>query len=175
MNFFGKKSISSILYWVSSICAIGLALLLLFITLSLIFKNYAISGTNEFSMEIPLTNSYIQSDYTQITLTFLITSMIIFFIYYGIFFYLLRLIFKAFSKERVIFTKTTLGYIKKFALLNIFLPPLGIIAAYFIKNGIDFETIMQGALLVLLGIFSLFVVAVFNEGILLQEETDLTI
>lgn len=52
---------------------------------------------------------------------------------------------------------------------------MGILAAYFIKNRVDFEIIMQGGLLVLLGIFSLFVVAVFNEGILLQEETDLTI
>lgn len=175
MKFFGKKSLSSILYWLCSICVVALTLLLLFIILSLIFKNYAISGTNEFSMEIPLTNSYIKSDYTQITLTFLMTSMIIFFIYYGIFFYLLRLIFKAFSMEKVIFTKKTLGYIRNFAQLNIFLPPLGIIAAYFIKNGIDFEAIMQGGLLVLLGVFSLFVVAVFKEGIVLQEETDLTI
>ena len=103
------------------------------------------------------------------------TSMILFLLYYGVFFYLLRSIFKAFRSEKIIFTKKTLGFIRKFALLNIFLPPMGILAAYFIKNEIDFEIIMQGGLLVLLGIFCLFVVAVFNEGILLQEETDLTI
>ena len=126
-------------------------------------------------MEIPLTNSFIKSNYTEITLSFFITSMILFLLYYGVFFCLLRSIFKAFSKEKVIFTKKTISYIRNFALLNIFLPPLGLLAAYFIKNGIDFETIMQAGLLVFLGIFSLFVVAVFNEGILLQEETDLTI
>ena len=175
MKFFGKKSFSSIIYWKCNLCVIALSLVFIFILISLVFKNYTLSGANEFSMEIPLTNSFIKSNYTEITLSFFMTSMILFLLYYGVFFYLLRSIFKAFRSEKIIFTKKTLGFIRKFALLNIFLPPMGILAAYFIKNEIDFEIIMQGGLLVLLGIFCLFVVAVFNEGILLQEETDLTI
>lgn len=171
MKFFGKKSLSSLLYWLCSACAIGLTLLLLFIILSLIFKNYSVDMNNEFSMGIPFTDSFIRSEFSFTILM----GLKIFMLYYGIFFYLLRTIFKAFSQNNVIFTKKTIDYIKKFAWLNLLLPPLGIIAAYFIKSGVDFETIMQGGLLILLGIFSLFVVAVFKEGIILQQETDLTI
>lgn len=175
MKFFGKKSLSSLLYWLCRAFVIGQALLFIFILVSIVFENYTINSSNEFGIEIPLTDSFIMGNYTEITFSFLVISMSISLLYYGVFFYLLQSIFKAFSLEKVIFTKKTIDYIKKFAWLNILLPPLGIIAAYFIKSGIDFETIMQGGLLVLLGIFALFVVAVFNEGILLQEENELTI
>ncbi len=171
MKFFGKKSLSSLLFWFSTICILGFVLLSLFIFISILFNNYSIDTNNEFSIALPFTGSFIKGDYN----LYIFLAIFAFLIFYGLFFYLLRSIFKAFSQEKLIFTKKTINYIRKFALLNIFLPPLGIIAAYILKNGIDVETIIQGGLLVLLGIFSLFVVAVFKEGIVLQEENDLTI
>jgi len=171
MKFFGKKSLSSLIFWLSTISFITISALILLILISLIFNTLTISSDNQFSISIPFTGSLIQGEYN----TAIFVALIAFMMFYGIFFYLLRAIFKAFSHEKVIFTKKTINRIRQFAWLNIFLPPLGIIAVYFIRNWIDFETIMQGGLLVLLGIFSLFVIAVFKEGIILQEETDLTI
>jgi len=50
-----------------------------------------------------------------------------------------------------------------------------VIAGYLIRGQADFETILQNGLHVLLGIFCLFVVAIFNKGYILQEDTKLTI
>lgn len=175
MKFFGKKSFSSIFYWLCTILTISIVLLLIFIAVSLIFKNYSIGSNNEISIGIPLTETFIKGDLNQFTITFFILSIAIFLLYYGLFFYLLRSIFKVFSREKVIFTNKTISYIKNFGWLNTFLPPLGIIIAYFITSKIDFEIIMQGGLLMALGIFSFFIAAIFNEGIALQEENDLTI
>jgi hypothetical protein len=171
MKFFGKKSLSSLLFWVSTICTLGFAILLVFILFSLILNNNTIHIENELNIALPFTQSFIKSEYSPIILF----SIVLFLLFYGVFFYLLRTLFMAFSKEKVIFTNKMRGSIRKFGFLNIFLPPFGIITTFFIKKGVDFEIVLQGGLLVLLGVFSLFVVAVFKEGIVLQEENDLTI
>ena len=168
---FGKHSLSTLLFWVFNIIWIGCIIGLLFVVISLISNNYSINADNEFAMTIPYTGSVIKGAYTAM-IFFVIIALLAF---YGAFFYLLRSIFKSFRKEAHLFTKQVILYIKGFALLKIVFPPIAIIASYLIRGQADFETILQNGLHVLLGIFCLFVVAIFNKGYILQEDTKLTI
>ena len=171
MKIFGKKSLSSVLYWCSTLCLIGLSLLFVFLLGSLILNSYTIDTNNQFTIPFLFNDTFIKGDYSPI----IFPAIISFVLFYGAFCFLLRLIFDAFSRDKELFTKNTLQHIKIFSLLNIIGPILGVIIAHFIKNGIDLEVFLQTGLHVLLGLFCLFVVAVFNRGIVLQDETNLTI
>lgn len=171
MKFFGKNSLSSVLYWVSTVCLIGFIVGLLFVSISFMTNNYSIRGANEFLIAVPYTSTVIKGDFS----LSIVAAIIAFMMFYALFFFLLKVIFKAFSRDEYLFTERTIRYIRGFALINIIFPPLAVIAGYMIKNGVDFETVMQNGLHVLLGIFSLFVVAVFNKGNTLQEDINLTI
>ena len=171
MKIFGKTSLSSLLFWIFNLSWIGCMIGFIFVGISLISNNYAIAADNQFAISIPFTGSAIKGEYTVMTFVAIIALLL----FYGVFFYILRTIFKSFVNEEQLFTKKVITYFKGFALINILFPPLVLIAGYMVKGQTDFETILQIGLHVLLGIFCLFVVAIFNMGYILQEDTKLTI
>ena len=93
---------------------------------------------------------------------------------YAVFFWLLGCIFSAFSDERI-FTQTAVQALGYFSRASLSVP----IAIFIFYAIVTMDARMGEALLAmvhwLLGIFTLFLAAIFREGYQLQQEQDLTI
>lgn len=92
---------------------------------------------------------------------------------YGIFFWMAARVFKVFLQPKL-FTRENIVELKRFYVLNIFVPlPISILASFFIPV----ENIIWGLGLVhfFLGIFAFFLAGIFAQGVSLQKEQDLFI
>ncbi|WP_378179515.1 hypothetical protein [Aquimarina sp. SS2-1] len=170
LKMFGKKSVSSVLFYCTRIATYGYIVFLLFIVISLLTNNFIIINENEFQIEIPFTDSILKGDYDASTFM----AIICFFIFYSVFFFLLSLIFKTFSGEKL-FTEIAIKYLRWFTILNFILPGLYIIVGFLIQYKIDLEDIISGLLHIGLAIFAGFIATIFKMGFTLQEENELTI
>ncbi len=170
MKMFGKKSVSSILFYGSSITYSGYALFILFIIIALVFNQLTIIDTNYFQLSIPFTNSIIKGAY-HISNFIAIVS---FFLFYTVFFYLLSLIFKTFKAERL-FTNRAIIHLKWFTLLNLIFPIFHIIIDSIYNSHLSTDDLIATLLHIGLGVFASFIATIFKLGYRLQEENDLTI
>jgi hypothetical protein len=92
---------------------------------------------------------------------------------YGIFFWLSARVFRVFFQPKL-FTKENISELKRFYLLNIFIPfPAAMLAIFFVPV----ETVIWGLIVVhlFLGIFAFFLAGIFAQGVNLQNEQDLFI
>jgi len=167
---FGKKSLSTVLFYGNRLITIGYAVFMLLIIIALLTNSYSVFGDNELHIQIPFTDSFIKGKYAIETLI----GLLCFFIFYGSFFYILSLIFKTFSAEKL-FTEEAIKYLKWFTILNLSLPVIYIIVGVVLDTNIKPEDIIPGLLHVALGIFSAFIATIFRLGFTLQEENELTI
>ena len=100
MKLFGTKSLSHYLFYGSTLAAIGSILLVGFILLSLALGNYTLIE-NRFQISIPLfPELFIKGFYEQN----IIVAITLVMFYFGVFFYVLSLIFKSFLRDISLFT-----------------------------------------------------------------------
>lgn len=92
---------------------------------------------------------------------------------YGLFFLLISNVFKVFFQPKL-FTQNGINHLRRFYLVNLFLPSIVIfLASIFIS--LDNEVSIFIVLHFMLGIFAYFLAAIFKQGLNLQNEQDLFI
>ncbi|WP_423819638.1 DUF2975 domain-containing protein [Salinimicrobium sp. TIG7-5_MAKvit] len=105
--------------------------------------------------------------------TYLIFSFLIPVLGYGLFFWLLSNVFKVFYQDKL-FTAENIVHLRRFYLINIFLPTvLTIFTSFFMP--IEHEIFLIIILHLVLGVFVFFMSEIFNQGLHLQNEQDLYI
>ncbi|AXT57025.1 DUF2975 domain-containing protein [Aquimarina sp. MMG015] len=170
LKMFGKKSLSTVLFYSTRLIMMGYGAFLLFLIVSLVSNNFIITESDELQIYIPFTTSMIKGGYN--TITFI--GVFCFLILYSAFFLVLSLIFKTFSAEKL-FTEEAIKYLRWFTILNLILPIAYVIIGILISNKIVFNDITPGLLHLGLGIFAAFIATIFKLGFTLQEENELTI
>lgn len=106
-------------------------------------------------------------------LPYLIFSFLLPLLSYGLFFWLSARVFKVFYQPKL-FTQENLSVLKLFYQFNIFLPlPIVLVSSFFV----EVESIIWLLVFVhfILGIFSLFLANICEQGLQLQNEQDLFI
>jgi hypothetical protein len=117
-------------------------------------------GEGRFEIYYPFTRSpFLLGDYTAGYLV----PMLLTVCFYSLFFWLLSGVFDAFRQEKLFV------YIS-----NLTLPLLILLVAVIYRMG-EADMLMIAVLHAVLGIFAYFMAAIFKEGVLLQEEQDLTL
>ncbi|MAU26448.1 MAG: hypothetical protein CMH48_04580 [Muricauda sp.] len=171
MKLFGTKSLSHYLFYGSTLAAIGSILLVGFILLSLALGNYTLIE-NRFQISIPLfPELFIKGFYEQN----IIVAITLVMFYFGVFFYVLSLIFKSFKSEKL-FTEKVVKSLNRFAILNLVVfPALYIIIHFVVMKKSGYNDIHNLILSLILGVFILFIAAIFKRGLKVQNENDLTI
>ena len=101
------------------------------------------------------------------------TEMYVGIIAYGTFFWLLSDVFSAFRKEKI-FTASSVRKLSRFYIANLTVPIVVLVLLSVLTNG---ENIMGmiTALHFIIGIFAFFMASIFQQGVNLQDEQDLTI
>jgi len=171
MKIFGPKSLSYYLFFTSRIAAIGSILLVGYILLSLRIGNYTVIQ-NQFQIPFPpFTETYIKGFYQQNIIVTITLAML----FFGVFFFLLSNILKTF-KAKKLFTTKAVRQLHYFAILNLLIGPILYFVIHFLimkKN--NFNDLHNLILLLILGVFVLFIAAIFKQGYQVQHENDLTI
>lgn len=169
MKMFGKNSVSIILFYLSRVSAIGVLLFVLFILFSWFTGGIQIDQEGVFNLQIPLSNSVIKGKYTMMTLLAIMGT----FTFYSAFLYLLSLLFRVFTVEPL-FTPQAIKYLSYFTIINIILP-VGYFLVMLVVQQASMEDIAIVTLHLTLGLFAAFISAIFKQGVVLQEEQNLTI
>ena len=167
------RLISTVLYFVTSILAIGYITTSIYVLISTWFKlsSFKIIEDNRFAIYYPFTEKpfLLGSEYTfQYVL-----EMVVGIGLYGIFFFLLSKVFYTFKQEKL-FTLQGVSNLSRFYIFNIILAPLILIALAVISNE-DLPYIVMISAHFIFGIFALFIAAIFRQGLNLQNEQDLFI
>ncbi len=170
MKMFGKKSVSTLLFYVSTISFWGYFIFTIILSILLITNQFTQENGDYFQVSIPFTGSVIKGINHPLTLL----AIIAFFLFYSAFFYLLTQLFKTFKAEKL-FTENAIVFLKRFTILNLIVPLLYLIIGAIATHHISTDDLISGLLHVFLGIFAAFIAAIFKLGYRLQEENDLTI
>ena len=171
------RSISTILYFTTRIMAWGYLITMLYSVFVLSFKT-GFNLENEGKLAViyyPFTTErFLLCEYN----TPGIVEMLLTIGAYGVFFWLLSDVFKAFRQERL-FTKLAVTSLSRFYIANLTVPLLGMLLLKIISNEYgSTEYSITGIVLVLhtvLGVFAYFMAAIFKQGVSLQNEQDLYI
>ena len=168
---FGPKSLSYYLFFGSRTAALGSILLVSFILISLATGNFEVIN-NQFQIQIPLLKeTYIKGFYK----TNIIVTIALAMGFFTIFFYMLSNILKTFKAEKL-FTSKAIKQLNYFAVLNLIVGPILYLLIHFvIMDKSSFSDIYNLFLSLILGVFVLFIIAVFKRGYKVQNENDLTI
>jgi hypothetical protein len=170
MKMFGPKSLSYYLFYLSRIAAIGSLALIIYILGSLAIGNYEIAD-NQFQIALPLLpETFIRGFYESNIITTITLAML----FFAVFFYLLSNILKTFKAD-VLFTEKAIKQLNYFAVLNLLAGPALYFIIYIIMDKSGFGDAHNLLLSLLLGVFVLFIRAIFKKGYLVQHEQDLTI
>lgn len=170
MKMFGEKSLSFYLFYITRIFSIVIGVLLLFIIFSFVTGNYNLNE-GRFAINISFLEVAIKGFYKFNIIATISTTLLL----YTVFFYLLSLIFKTF-KAKILFTEIAIKRLNIFALFNLVGTPFFFVIIHFvIMKHKTFRDLPTYILHLLLGIFILFIVAIFKRGYKVQSENDLTI
>ncbi|NNK10442.1 MAG: DUF2975 domain-containing protein [Flavobacteriaceae bacterium] len=170
MNMFGPQSLSYYLFYLSRIAAIGSIALITFILISLAIGNFEIVD-NQFQIALPLLSETFIKGFFKANIITTITLAMLFF---SVFFYLLSNILKTFKAEKL-FTQKAIKQLNYFAILNLLIGPVIYFIIHFIMEKSNFNDAYNLLLSLLLGVFVLFIKAIFKKGYVVQHEQDLTI
>jgi hypothetical protein len=175
IKMFGKYSVSTILYWLFRALLFLLVTVLLFFVLSIVFGNYEEILSQDYrslKIKMPL-GTY---DFILIRMDAKgIISWLSPFIEKGLFLYLLILIFKNFKKEDLIFARSSIKALQLFAILNIAMPIVYALFDILMFHQLVYLNVLPSLPNVIIGLFTLFILAVFKKGFKIQQENELTI
>ncbi|WP_160318799.1 DUF2975 domain-containing protein [Lacinutrix algicola] len=174
LKMFGKYSVSSLLFWVFSILLMIEVLYILFFIVSGVVGHYELQTYNDYYsylFDMPFTNSRwsVRMD-TKGLISFLFP-----FIKTGLLFYLLVLIFKSLKQDELIFKESSIKYLKFFAIFNICLPIVYSLFDLLMFKQWVYLNVMPSLPNFIIGLFTLFVLAIFKQGFQIQQENELTI
>lgn len=167
------RIIATILFYLTRILAAGYLFTSMYILFSSSLKlsSFKLLENNRFAITYPFTDKNFLLG-SENTIQY-IAEMAISIGFYGVFFYLLSTVFNTFMQQRL-FTFQGVKNLKRFYFFNLFITPvvLGVIAT------ISIEDLPYVGLIVahfIIGIFALFLEAIFRQGVNLQNEQDLFI
>jgi hypothetical protein len=170
------RLVSSVLFYVSRAAAFLFLLTAVYsagVVLSYYYSSSAalpIQITDQyFTIFYPFTRTpFLLGDYTA---SFLFSSFLTI-AFYGLFLWLLSDVFRAFRQQKL-FTKKGVSRLSRFYITNLLVPLLLLLMLLLFQNDIsDLVRIMF--LHLVIGIFAWFMAAIFKQGVILQEEQDLT-
>lgn len=167
------RFISTILFYLARILAIGYLLTTLHLFISVVFKlsTFQLLENNRFAICYPFTDKkfLLGSEYT----FSYVAEMVLTIGFYGLFFWLLSNVFQTF-RQQPLFTKQGIRNLKAFYVVNLVISPLlfGFLSVFSNEDLPFFAMIVAHAII---GIFAYFLTAIFNEGVGLQNEQDLYI
>jgi hypothetical protein len=171
------RFIAGILYYLTRIVSI-LILMITFYATILVLINWAhpapslpiqILKDGSFQIFLPFTHIvFLLGDYST---AYLVTNLLTF-AFYGLFLWLLGGVFYAFRQPKL-FTKNGVVQLSRFYLINIFIP--FVLIVLFVVFGQELGDLIRIILLhLVIGVFAFFMTAIFKQGLILQEEQDLT-
>jgi hypothetical protein len=165
------RVIASFLYHLTSLLSILYLLTGLYSLVVIMVPGMPIRVTDGvFEIYYPFTKSpFLLGDYTR---SFFTTMWLTTF-GYGIFLWLLSRVFKTFKQQKL-FTSIGVKRLSAFYIVNLVAPITILILLAIAGQGIN-EMIIITGLHAILGIFAFFMAAIFKQGLLLQEEQDLTL
>lgn len=170
------RSIASLLFYLSRIAAVVFLVTALYATAVVILFHYTSSPSlpirvqqSAFTLFYPFTQkAFLLGDYTT---TFLVTYLFLM-TFYGIFLWLLSDVFRAFRQQKL-FTPKGVLRLSRFYITNLLVPVLFMaLVLVFQSEMSDLVRIMF--LHLVIGVFAWFMAAIFKQGLILQEEQDLT-
>jgi len=127
---------------------------------------------NQFQIAIPLfPKTYIKGFYESNIITTITLTMI----YFSLFFYMLSNILRTFKADKL-FTSKAIKQLNYFAIINLLIgPALYLVIHFIIMDKSNFSDIYNLFLSLILGVFVLFIIAIFKKAYNVQSENDLTI
>jgi hypothetical protein len=129
-----------------------------------------VSEAGSFVIFYPFTRiPFLAGDYTTSYFVVSLLTMAL----YGIFLWLLSGVFLAFKRERL-FTLINVLHLKRFYLFNIFVPLIFLLSLVIFSQEVR-DAMVIVFLHIMIGVFAFFMAAIFKQGLLLQEEQDLTL
>ncbi|MGB8190601.1 MAG: DUF2975 domain-containing protein [Chitinophagaceae bacterium] len=172
------KLIANILYYITKIISIlylvtgayVLGVVLLSKTSSASWIPIDVLSDGSFRIFYPFTRTpFILGEYNN---SYLVISIAIILLY-GLFLWLLSGVFNAFRQERL-FTPKNVSRLKRFYRFNVIIPVLSLLILAIIGYELS-DVVGIGFLHLLAGVFAFFMAAIFKQGLVLQEEQDLTL
>jgi len=167
------RIISVIGFYVTRLAAFAYLITALYVLLSVLLKlpGYEMPEHNKFSINYPFSNKHFLNG-SENTAAY-IFEMVALIFFYGVFFLLLGNVFKTFEQKKL-FTSQGVSHLKRFYILNLFIcPVLFVILMILSHEDISYPILLIAHIVI--GIFSLFLVAIFNQGLKLQNDQDLYI
>lgn len=129
-----------------------------------------VKSNGSFVIFYPFTETpFLLGDYTRSY--FLISTSTV--ALYGLFLWLLSCVFRAFRQQRLFIPKS-ISRLERFYLFNLGVPILFLIFLAFSGHELR-DALIIVFLHVMIGVFAFFMAAIFKQGLLLQEEQDLTL
>ncbi|TCO21456.1 DUF2975 family protein [Pedobacter psychrotolerans] len=167
------RHISTIAFYLTRVIAAGYILTALYIILCVAFNLSTLQHLpdNRFAICYPFTSQHflLGSEYA----TAYIAEMVLLIFIYGVFFVLLSNVFKSF-KPKKIFTLQGIHHLRLFYLINLLIFPILFLILYVYSV----EDYPYGFMIIahcIMGIFALFIAAIFKQGLNLQNDQDLII
>jgi hypothetical protein len=170
------RFIASILFYISRACAVLFLITALYaaaVTLSFYYSSAGwlpiTTEDGHFTIFYPFTEKpFLLGDYTfSYLFTYLFTVA-----FYGLFLWLLSGVFQAFKQQKL-FTKKGVVHLSRFYITNLLMPLLFLVLFFFFRD--ETTDIMRIMLLhLVIGVFAFFMAAIFKQGLVLQDEQDLT-
>ena len=171
------RFVAGILYYLARIISVLILLVTAYATIVILLNLVHPSPSipvqvvedGSFRIFFPFTHSvFLLGDYTPAYLvTYLLTIA-----FYGLFLWLLGGVFYAFRQPRL-FTKWGVIQLSRFYLINLLIP-FSLIVLFVIFRQELSDLIRIILLHLVIGVFSFFMAAIFKQGLVLQEEQDLT-
>jgi hypothetical protein len=170
--------IASVLFYITRILAFIYLAVTAYVTGILVAYNIAGSKVsipvsvegNDFTIYYPFTKQAFLLGENSVL--FIATSLLTL-IAYAVFLWLLSNVFNSFRQERL-FTQKSIRRLSSFYIFNLTIPVITILVLFFL--GIDLGNVLIIAFLhMLAGVFIYFMTAIFRQGLLLQNEQDLTL
>jgi hypothetical protein len=171
------RLVAAILFYVSRVWAIIVLVIAAYASAILLIHLIAPTATipmrvlqdETFRIYFPFTTKiFLLGDYTA---SYLVTNLLMI-VFYGIFLWLLSAVFHAFRQQKL-FTRRGVVRLSRFYIINLFMPLLFVVLLLVFGSEL-FDIIRIGVLHLVIGVFAFFMAAIFKQGLLLQEEQDLT-
>jgi hypothetical protein len=172
------RFIASILYFVARISSIMVQFVTIYaLVVVLLYENnpstslpFQVLADGGFRLFLPFTKTtFLLGDYTT---SYLVSNLMIMG-FYGLFLWLLADVFYTFKQTRLFTPKGVTG-LSRFYITNLLVPFVFIVLLLLFGNEL-LDIVRITLLHLVIGVFAYFMAAIFKQGLVLQEEQDLTL
>jgi hypothetical protein len=170
------RIVANILFYLTRVAAIIYVITAVYTTaVVLLYVSGAAAPMNvengAFEIYYPFTTApFLLGDYTNSFLT----MMILLISFYALFLWLLSNVFNTFRQTKL-FTPAGVRRLSRFYVTNLTVPIISLIAAVLFYHDAVNDIAAISFLHIIIGVFAFFMAAIFKQGLVLQEEQDLTL